>query len=100
MQEPNNSPEADGSRHYMMRSEKGRVDFGIMNGELCAYTWNCRGEGRLFLKELEKCAEERNLKLTVPTVLSYRLRRILEENGYSMKEVPYLDDICELWSKD
>jgi hypothetical protein len=82
-----------------MRSEKGCVYFGITNGELCAYTWNCRGEGRLFLKELERYAEKHNLKLTVPTVLSYRLQRILEENGYSMNEVPYLDDICELWSK-
>jgi hypothetical protein len=100
VQELNGLQIADGSRHYLMRSEKGRVEFGILNGELCAYSWNCRGEGRVFLKELERYAEKHDLKLTVPTVLSHRLQKILEENGYSMKEVPYLNDVCELWSKD
>lgn len=76
------------------------VDFGVLDGELCAYLWGCPGEGRIFLKALEEYAGNNNLKLTVPTVLSDRLVKILSDNGYSPKEVPYLGDICEVWRKD
>ena len=27
-------------------------------------------------------------------------KAILIDNGYTMKEVPYMDDVCELWSKE
>jgi len=93
-------PIADNSRHYRMSSGNHYVDFGVLDGELCAYLWGCPREGRMFLKALEEYAKRENLKLTVPTVLSPRLERILMDNGYSMKEVPYLGDICEVWSKD
>jgi hypothetical protein len=91
---------ADGSQHFSMLSEKGYVEFAILDGELSAYQWEAYGEGRLFLKELEQYASEHNLKLTIPTMLNPRLQTILEQNGYKMKEVPYFDDVCELWSKE
>lgn len=94
-------PSDGGSKQYRMSSHiNGHVDFAILDGELCAHTWNCPTEGREFLKELEEHAKKNNLKLTIPTVLSSKLQYILECNGYIMKEVPYMGDICELWSKD
>ena len=76
---------ADGSQHFRMMSEKRHVDFAILDGELCAHTWQAEGEGRSFLKELEQYASSHNLKLTIPTVLNPRLQTILEQNGYTMK---------------
>jgi hypothetical protein len=92
-------PSDDGSTQYSMLSDRGKVDFAIYNGELCAHTWECPKEGKWFLKQLEEHAQKLNLKLTIPTVLNPRLQSILERNGYTMKLVPYFDDVCELWSK-
>ena len=93
-------PSCDGSYHYRMMSDKRYVDFAISDGELSAYIWQVEGQELEFLKELEHYAENHNLKLTIPNVLSLRLQKILEDNGYSMKEVPYMGDVIELWSKD
>jgi len=97
--ELNDLPTGDNSKQYRMMSEHGYVDFAILDNELCAHTWFCPSEGRLFLKELELEATKRKLRLTVPTVLSLRLEHILKDNGYTMKKSPYFDDIVELWSK-
>lgn len=91
----------NGSAHFRMQSNTGGyVAFGIMNGEMSAYEWNCPFQGRKFLKRLENYAIENNLRLTIPTVLNPKLRNILMDNGYTTKEVPYMDDVVELWSKD
>jgi len=90
---------ADNSRHYRMFSGNHYVDFGVLDGELCAYLWGCPREGRVFLKALEEYAERKGLKLTVPTVLSVKLAKILTDNGYKPKEELYFGDICEVWSK-
>lgn len=92
-------PTPDNSRHFRMFSGNHYVDFGVLDGELCAYLWGCPGEGRVFLKALEKYAKEKGLKVTVPIVLSVRLKKILGDNGYTMKKELYLGDICEIWSK-
>jgi len=91
---------SDGSLHYRMSKGESFVDFGVMNGEMAAYNWDRPGEGRIFLKALEDYAKEKKLKLVVPTVLNKKLEAILIDNGYTMKEVPYMDDVCELWSKE
>lgn len=93
-------PIGDGSLHYRISKGENFVDFGIMDGEMAAYMWECPMEGRVFLKALEEQAQIRKLKLTIPTILNPRLEKILRDNGYTMKEVPYMDDVCELWSKD
>ena len=93
-------PAVDGSKHFRISKGKHYVDFGILDGEMAAYVWGCPGEGRIFLQALEGYAEINNLKLVVPTVLSPRLEHILKDNGYTKKEVPYMGDVCELWSKD
>lgn len=90
----------DGSLHYRISRGENFVDFGVMDGEMAAYMWECPGEGRVFLKALEEQAQVRKLKLTIPTILNPKLEKILVDNGYTMKEVPYMDDVCELWSKD
>jgi len=82
-----------------MSSDNGYVDFSILSDEICAHTWHCPGEGRTFLRELEKYADDLKLKLTISTVLSPKLRKILIDNGYSIKYVPYMDDVYELWEK-
>lgn len=92
-------PIGDHSLHYRMFKNKSYVDFGILDGEMATYMWECPTEGKVFLKELEKHAKKNNLKLVIPTVLNPKLEMILKKTGYTMKEVPYLDDICELWSK-
>jgi len=84
---------------HRMSSGNGYVDFSILDGEICAHTWNCPGEGRKFLRKLERYAEDLKLKLTIPTVLSPKLRKILADNGYSIKYVPYMNDVYELWEK-
>ena len=93
-------PVGDGSLHFRISKGENYVDFGILDGEMAAYMWECPGEGRIFLKALEEEAQKRKLKLTIPTVLNPKLEKILVDNGYTMKEVPYMDDMCELWSKD
>jgi len=80
-------------------SGNGYVDFSILSDQICAHTWHCPGEVRIFLMELEKYADYLKLKLTIPTVLNHKLRNILMENGYSIKYVPYMDDVYELWEK-
>ncbi len=82
-------PSGDNSKQFRMMSEKRHVDFAILDGELCAHTWQAEGEGRLFLNELEQYASNHHLKLTIPTVLNPRLQAILEQNGYTMMEVPF-----------
>ncbi len=92
----------DGSKHFRMflPGEKYQyIDFAILETELCAYLWECEGNGRFFLAELERYADNHGYQLTIPTVLSKRLVRILESNGYTMKGLPSNGDICELWSK-
>ena len=89
----------DDSPQYRISSDKGYVDFAILNGEICAHTWRCPGEGRIFLRALEKYADELKMKLTIPTVLNPKLRKILIDTGYSTKYVPYMDDVYELWGK-
>jgi len=90
-------PIGDHSLHYKLSKNKSYVDFGIL--EIAAYMWECPTEGRVFIKELDKYAKKNNLKLVIPTVLNPKLETILGEAGYTLKEVPYMGDICELWSK-
>ncbi len=95
-------PIADASLQYRMESENGCVDFAILDGELCAHTWECPKEGREFLKSLEEYAKKKGLKLTIPTVLNPALAHILKTSGYKteMVWVDCRDDFCELWSKE
>lgn len=94
-----NLPIEDNVFQCRMSSDNGYVDFSIMSSEICAHTWHCPGEGRIFLRELEKYADDLKLKLTISTVLSPKLRKILIDNGYSIKYVPYMDDVYGLWKK-
>ena len=93
-------PVSDGSLHYQISKGNNYVDFGVFNGGIAAYTWDCPGEGRIFLEALEEYATKEGLNLTIPTVLNPKLKSILKGNGYTMKEVPYLDGVYGLWSKD
>ena len=95
-----NLPIRDRSLHYRMSKDECFVDFGVINGEMAAYMWECPGKGREFLTALEIYSKDAKLKLTIPTVLNIRLEKILRDNGYTMKEVPYMDDVFKLWSKD
>lgn len=73
----------DGSIHYNMISETGGcVHFAILGEEMCACDWSCPGEGRRFLKELEKYAEKYGLSLTISNVINPRLETILRKAGY------------------
>lgn len=93
-------PAGDDSNQFRMISvENGYVDFSILRDEMCAHTWACPGEGKTFLKELEAYSYKLKLRLTIPTVLNPKLEKILKDNNYTMREVPYMDDILELWSK-
>lgn len=94
-----NLPMGDNVPQCRMWSDNGYVDFSILKDQICAHTWHCPGEGRIFLMKLEKYADYLKLKLTISTVLNPKLRKILEENGYSIRYVPYMDDVCELWEK-
>ena len=82
-----------------MFSNSGYVDFSMQSNEICAHTWQCPGEGRIFLRELEKYADDLKFRLTVSTVLNPKLRKILIDSGYSLKYVPYMDNVYELWEK-
>lgn len=95
-------PIGDASLQYRIESMTGYVDFAILDGELCAHTWQCPGEGRRFLKALEEHAGKNKLKLTIPTVLNPALEHILKDNGYAMMTVwdKYMNEDCELWSKE
>ena len=93
-----------GSKQFTLWNGSKRVCFSVMEDELCAHTWNCIGEGREFLKELEWYADFLQLQLTVPTVINPKLRTILEDNGYSKRLVefepePNSVDWVEIWSK-
>ena len=90
----------DNSKHFRMTKGRNWVDFSILGGKLAVYMWECPSEGKVFLKALEKYAKKNKLKLIIPTVLNMHLEKILEDNGYTMKEVTYRDDVCELWTKD
>ncbi len=91
----------NGSAHFRMQSSTGGyVAFGVINGEMSAYEWNCPLQGRKFLKRLENYAKTNNLRLTIPKVSNPKLKKILIDNEYTIKEVPYIDDTCELWSKE
>lgn len=91
----------DGSRHFNMISEKGgRVHFAISakkdedgNIEMCACDWDAPKEGKVFLKELEKYADDNRLLLTISNVISPALENILRKADYeeSYKELSYLD---------
>lgn len=84
----------DGSEHYNMISEKGgTVHFATLGDELCACDWSCPGEGRRFLRELEKYADKKGLELTISNVISPALENILRKADYeeSYKEPSYLD---------
>ena len=94
-----NLPKESNVSQCRMLSDNGYVDFSILNNEICAHSWHCPGEGHIFLMELEKCADSLKLKLTISTVLNPKLRKILIDNGYSIKYVPYMDDVIELWEK-
>lgn len=94
-----NLPIGNNVSQCRMSSDNGYVDFSILSDEICAHTWHCPGEGRIFLLELEKYADELKLKLTISTVLNQKLRKILIDNGYSIKYVPYMNDVYELWEK-
>ncbi len=98
----NDLPVGDASLQYRIESKTGYVDFAILDGELCAHTWQCPKEGRRFLKVLEEHAEKKGLKFTIPTVLNPKLMHILKTSGYKkgMVWVDYMDDFCELWSKE
>ena len=92
-------PKKDSSHQRRMLSNNGYVDFSLLKDGVCAHTWHCPGEGRIFLRALEKYADEIGTKVIVPTVLNAKLRNILIENGYSKKYIRYMDDAIELWEK-
>lgn len=98
----NDLPIGDASLQYRIESETGYVDFAILDGELCAHTWQCPKEGRRFLQALEKHAAKNQLKLTIPTVLNPALAHILKTSNYKKSKVwdYYVSDWCELWSKE
>lgn len=92
----------DESRHYNMISEKGgTVHFAISakkdedgNTEMCACDWNAPKEGKVFLKELEKYADEHGFVLTISNVINPALENILRKAGnYEeiYEELSYLD---------
>ena len=99
IEELKNLPVGSSSHQFRMSSDKGYVDFSILDNEICAHTWRCPGEGRIFLRELEKYDDILGLKLTIPTVLNPKLRKILTDNRYSTKLAKYMGDKYELWEK-
>lgn len=75
----------DSSRQYKMTSEKGGfVEFAIDNESkiMFAHMWTCSGEGRRFLKELEKYAENNNLLLIINNVINPALEHIMKTSDY------------------
>lgn len=95
---------ADDSEQYSMVSEQGVVDFSVLNGEMWIHNWTCPGEGRVFLKELEKYAKNKSLKLVIPNPLNPKLVHILSDNKYYSKEIDYeiepgIIEKIEIWQK-
>ncbi|KGK97631.1 hypothetical protein LI82_12685 [Methanococcoides methylutens] len=95
----------DKSKQYIIRSSTGNyVRFAILEEELCAHTWNCIGEGRQFLAELETHAANKGLNLTIPTGINPKLQTILTDNGYHTTTVEWFPrpdsfEAIDLWVK-
>jgi hypothetical protein len=95
----------DGSVHYNMISEKGgNVHLALSNktNEMYAIDWSCPGEGRRFLQELEKYADEHGLILIISNVINPKLEKILRDVGYeeSYKELSYLNgDVIQIFKR-
>lgn len=94
----------DGSIHYNMISSSGKggkVHFAISEDgkEMCAIDFNCPGEGKIFLKELEKYADEHGLLLTISNVISGALEKILKDAGYIDFYIrdEFVDDTMQCW---
>jgi hypothetical protein len=99
----------DGSTAITIKSQDGGIVFCSSNKstkEFCAHTWHCPGEGRLFLKALEKYTQKKNFKLIISTVLNPRLATILKDNNYTSKVIqidlaPFmLNEPLEIYTKD
>lgn len=93
----------DGSLHYNMISENGgKVHFAILGEEMCAIDFSCPGEGKIFLKELEKYADENNLKLYISNVINPKLETILKKAGYIDFYIrdEFVDDTIQCWKKE
>lgn len=95
----------DNSEHFTMTSDKGgTVEFSISGNDnsMHAYEWHVPGEGRIFLKELERYASDKRLKLIVTNVINPKLETILRSEEYNEYyiEVSDLDgDIIQCWSR-
>jgi hypothetical protein len=92
----------DGSRHFNMISEKkGKVHFAILDKEMCACDWNVPKEGKVFLKELEKYADEHRLLLTISNVINPALEHILRKADYIDYYIrdEYMDDTMQCWKR-
>ena len=75
----------DGSRQFEAHSESGnKLDFAI-DDFLWLHSWHCPGEGKLFLDFFENFSVKYNLKIRVPTIVSQKLEKILEDRGYEKK---------------
>lgn len=85
----------DESEHFKMISDKGGyVEFSTSLDVLyssnaihcritmCAYDWNCPGEGKIFLKELENYARDKRYRFIISNVVSGALEKILRDAGY------------------
>lgn len=92
---------ADASIQYRIESVTGYVDFAILEGELCAHTWQCPKEGREFLQALENLAEKAGLRFVVPNVLNPALQHILITSGYLPTKAwdNYMKKECGVWAK-
>ena len=96
----------DGSIHNVLKSDVGGiVEFADMADRICAHSWFCPGEGRLFLKKFEEMATNTGRKLEIPNVINTKLQKILEDNGYVKEQVPFapeasIDDLVDLWVKN
>lgn len=68
----------------MISKNGGSVQFSISSDgkELYANVWDCYGEGKRFLKELENYVDMKGLKLIVPNVINPALENILRKAGY------------------
>ena len=95
----------DDSRHFTMTSDKGgTVEFSVSDDDnrMYAYEWVCPEEGRKFLEELEKYADENGLKLIVVNVINPKLETVLRKAGYKecYVEISDLDgDIIQTFEK-
>ena len=98
--------DGDSSKQYDLISETGNfVHFAVLDNELCAHTWHCPNEGRVFLEELERYAESKGLKLTIPTVINPKLQKILLDNGYHTTQIEWFPEpdcfeLVDIWVKN